>query len=572
MAVSDAVKIAVIVSSPIVFFALLFLGAYSYRRHHSPAHKSAYSHDNSHNIGQPFSPTQSGEKKLNESQKQNVFDNCQSCSQDRKPITQPRIIVTSTPNTAHTFTKELQWDDNADRQSEVKHGQPHFEEKQISIRRISSNSSMPDTITRVNSFCSSLGHANASSDVLGNYAGQRQSSIATTDQPLDIDDVLMSLAPNVINVGQRRPSVLSGGSVYTQESDKLSIRKISAGGKEDLFSVGGSYGTADPIKFSTHSAHTIDKPHPFSAAALNRNSYFPRTDSHNQFPFIQVQKPPKATIKHKSKPRPEILKIPSVDIPSTSTISSDRTYVGSDDALFMPTATSIKAIKSATTPKGEVKYDIEPALDTSSSFGHEPLQPYEKPKFFEENWNGFKGNESGIKKQEDTHSKQENTIIPYIEIPISPTTPVTAAKRQKAGSRKGTPSAAFARLNSRSDNSKVKTEKSKADEPNLQVNTTGDNSDDKRSSKNPNRITYLADTVKENKEKQEEQKRLSAIKPSETQKLEIPQSGLTKGTSIVSEKPPTLSPLRMEHGLGVGILVGTCENDQVVNDREPRAV
>ncbi|KIR36585.1 hypothetical protein I352_01543 [Cryptococcus deuterogattii MMRL2647] len=45
------------------------------------------------------------------------------------------------------------------------------------------------------------------------------------------------MAEGVTAVGDRRPSVLSGGLSDRKESDQLTLRKISAGGKEELIQI-----------------------------------------------------------------------------------------------------------------------------------------------------------------------------------------------------------------------------------------------------------------------------------------------------------------------------------------------
>lgn len=127
---------------------------------------------------------------------------------------------------------------NADERGNI--SQPHFLDRIINVRKLSRNPYLPDVVTRVQSVTSTMSiqiqkPAKASSEVLA-FGGGHRASHASTLNPnlLGCQGVKAnSIAEGVIAVGDRRPSVLSGGLSDKKENDKLPLRKISAGGKRN---------------------------------------------------------------------------------------------------------------------------------------------------------------------------------------------------------------------------------------------------------------------------------------------------------------------------------------------------
>ena len=138
--------------------------------------------------------------------------------------------LTSNP-TAVNYQSEMSIDPEADcsrsyrTHSESSFTEPHFEEKQISIRRISNGKQETDVIQSINSVTSTL---NASSDPSSDHLpyGGRKSSIAS----LSTGHSSISSKNGVLNA--RQPSTTFGAG-----EGIIAVRRVSAGGGEDVLHV-----------------------------------------------------------------------------------------------------------------------------------------------------------------------------------------------------------------------------------------------------------------------------------------------------------------------------------------------
>lgn len=105
--------------------------------------------------------------------------------------------------------------------------EPHFAETTTRIRRISSDPRQPDTIQRVNSVSSTLlTSAQPSSEVLP-FGGRRGSAGSALDYTS-----LTAPREGQVSMGERRPSALSD-----PDSGFMSLRRVSVGGTEDVLSI-----------------------------------------------------------------------------------------------------------------------------------------------------------------------------------------------------------------------------------------------------------------------------------------------------------------------------------------------
>ncbi|WVF72897.1 hypothetical protein IAT40_007715 [Kwoniella sp. CBS 6097] len=500
--------------------------------------------------------------------------------------------------------------------------QPHFAEQALSIRRLSINPFLPDEITRVNSISSTLmtnsqptslpdpsSHgcyihepdcpsAQTSSDILP-HGGGRKGSHASSAQPRLLGSTGLeanSLKSNVVAVGDRRPSVLSGGLAAGADTDKLSIRKISIGGWEDQAEVqaAGIDPSSLPVRmlpsFYAHNYHqhepsrssrsdsqmfpppklNIDRepvespvpsPHPFSSTSIRRSSFMAEPTIAFPVPRIrmsQISIPPVAHVQQKSS-KPE-----SLDLDGSlrgRTPTSGVKDKGDDEgwrpirqvSLALPTNGSMRALKSAPL------YSAVPSSsghirESHSSFGYGSdlergiaLGSSEEGGMFGD-WRGFP-----LKTWDTYHTAHENHSGPEIGFTVSPATPY----------QPGTPAQALAQLDGcQRPGVSLRTRTEGVIDGGLNVDWANASPDDKRSSTSSktSRITYLADVVKE----EEEQKRQSLLSASSSTTTASPDQrkppaplpeahiGLGRPKSQLSgDRPPSLSPLGMEQGLGL---------------------
>ncbi|OCF41332.1 hypothetical protein I317_04813 [Kwoniella heveanensis CBS 569] len=566
--------------------------------------------------------------------------------------------------------------------------QPQFAEKAVSIRRVSTNPFLPDEITRVNSISSSLvsqptggtrqgsihpvrdgngigdGHsygsgsssANASSDILP-FGGGRREPHASTSQPRLLGSASIeanSLRSNVIAVGDRRPSVLSGGLADGPDTDKLSIRKISIGGWEaqvqvQAAGIGSSrlpVRTLSPSVYSStqghrhahsrpnqpqppipgssksdfHSAFSeplpnialdqggtiavespVPSPHPFSSTSLRRSSVMAEPTMSFPVPRIrtsQISIPAIAHLPHRDHyhSRPESLcldgsprggPVQSTEQNKDHSYSDARYAPSRQISLALPTGSSTRALKSA--PLHSATHGRRQRSDDSSGSvpipnleRGEPLGSSDEGGMFGD-WRGFPPKTSTTetysyhtaREDKDEHN-DHSTSIPEIGLTVSPATP--DQPQPQIQSKPRAPAQALARLDGSQQQRPTGTvltgglaggdEGLTADRTRTGAASDSPSPDDKRlsSSSKTSRITYLADVVKE----EEEQKRLSLISPfasscagsADHNKPPAPSPlpeahiavGRQRGQLLgggSNARLPSLSPLRMEQGLGL---------------------
>ncbi|WVQ84681.1 hypothetical protein IAT38_006836 [Cryptococcus sp. DSM 104549] len=612
MPVSDIVLITVVVASPVVFFSLLFLFAFLYRRHRVPRFLNPPSTRSNHIGGVGAAPC------------------CQACEAHahRNPGGL-KVTVEDGDVARPVMGREFGSGPPPSQQSLTRGSlsQPHFAEKSVSVRRLTHNPYAPDVISRVHSISSTLHTdisgssgeqepAKASSEALP-FGGGRRGSHASTTQPalLGYQGVeANSIAHGVVAVGDRRPSVLSGGMPDRKESDTLSVRRVSAGGAEDVVCVKpasidlaqlpvrvvgsgpeqthGQRGRRPSIKDgelqppSPPPSGTMPPSHPFNTSPHNRNTRstsstpatqppsdpFPILPGSIAFPTPYVPRMNKPPLGRKTS-RPDSLRLTSV-----------RRQMTGDSAIGQgaTTGASVMALKSA--PLGSASADTLNTVSTSEneesgvgSSQEHINEPEPTPHLFEA-WKGFPQRASASAKAvflQPRHSQPPPPLshtLPQIIVPaggeadgeISPTTPRRAAVQPTPTLKVPTPSTA----------APVPT-------PTLSgglapPGATTPAPDNKRSSTDSraSKITYLADVVKEN-----EEKRRSAVvvveKPEEERPKSVhgevvenrgegegvPEVPVRKG-SIVSETPPVLSPFPFQ-GVTIPLEGG---------DGEPRAL
>ncbi|WWC72103.1 uncharacterized protein I206_106063 [Kwoniella pini CBS 10737] len=560
MALEDIIITIVVVVSPILFFTVLFGLTYLYRRHRSPFRLGKFREDSF----LPGNNMASGGAIWDPRSREKRFPHCHICFEDHSynPALQTATLG-DTPyklNLSEKLSVDNQIKIPVRRESSL--AQPHFQDKMFSIRRISDNPLQTDQFTRVNSFCSSLGRANSSSELLPFEDRSTSSGLSAIDNS----------PPN------RHLSVILDGTGNDLQK-VLSVRRVSAGGEEDELQINkvnrqhilsethnnsgckdekSHYENIKPLKLiNTSNAvppkpSSVSCPHPFSKEALQRSSYISST---NIFPIPHIQIPERS----KSKIRPSTLKIPSTSSNSLSNLSSNTTLIDKNDHLIKSNTNSNQTLKSITIKTPESKYSI----DTCSSFGHDPINSKNQSFFnFNKNWNGFK--------QIQIKNENNQEKLPKIEIPISPTTSTPNLKLN----RKNTISATFRKLNQNNNNSDLKS---------FVPASQFDNQEDEKGKRrketlsNASKIIYLADIVKK---EENLQNRLTSSIYSEIDIMHPPEESLVRKTgSIVSDKPPELSPLRMEQGLGVHNSIAASLGERMVlgdveveHNDEPRAI
>ncbi|WWD03737.1 hypothetical protein V865_001793 [Kwoniella europaea PYCC6329] len=622
--ISDTVKIAIVVASPIILFTLLFLSAYLYRRHRNPFRKGSFRRKPQHEFTElPCTTTDKG-LVWDPTKKKKKFPHCHVCWEDHRshnihdchlPIPGPmdsqntlvnnsKIQINVEPDSNDRSVPSLNGD-------QLNIAQPHFEDKRLSIRRISINPLAPDEYTRVNSFCSSLNqNAKTSSGLLP----QPAPALAMADH----------LEPGSIDFGCRRSSSSLG------VSDNFAIRRISVGGKEDTLNIPKGYSldsgwedipirrsftenqrdsiqelptivtSFSPLPYQTpiasgksgqgeESGGDLPSPHPFSAASLRRSSFISQPPI--EFPIPHIKLPQKAMQKERQN-RPGSLNIPSytASSPSQFTSLSGTTYVdgngGRSDSqslnMAVRSASSTQAIKSCVTPLPKS------SVDTCSSFGHNAFDGTEiqREKYFEDGWNGFADQDRKCTPGGEEGSR--GRLIPKIEIPISPTTPTTyitddlpasimdqvgegskLAQTQVQGDSKYTDKSADFKLSDDKQNDHKRTPSqltisSPTQTPNIH----------KRAPSNASRVTYLSDVVKEKEEEEEIQRRSVYSTPEELYPAEGGLAGKRTNSTEQNGKVK-ICPQRkngdrpasngiqsaLATGLGVGMVVGMSQGE-----------
>nr|XP_031861676.1 uncharacterized protein CI109_002906 [Kwoniella shandongensis]KAA5528748.1 hypothetical protein CI109_002906 [Kwoniella shandongensis] len=249
---------------------------------------------------------------------------------------------------------------------------PHFAERPISVRRLSVNPNEPDRIDRINSVSSTIhdnpyqpddnqimsstlsGALNATNPSM-DLRNQSQISTSVTNAFLKRSNgqATTSVDSAVVDVGERRPSLLSVGDLDSKERGSLSVRRISAGGIEDVLVVKGI--SADEIPSNTwplvqrepgHPAH------PYSSESLSRTSIvgrqtIPFPEPHINVPYIRAPPAPESrrrpTTTNMKKHRPDSLTLVQ------SFNSSDKITSSYETGATVTSFISNRAIKSAST-------------------------------------------------------------------------------------------------------------------------------------------------------------------------------------------------------------------------------
>ena len=159
------------------------------------------------------------------------------------------------------------------RERQASFTQPAFEEKCITVRRISVNADTPDQITRVKSISSTLSFSDdPSPDLLPNK--ERRNSILSISSSIPKH----SMTHDVVDMGERRPSVLSlpGGH-------SLQVRKVSVGGSEAIMRVRGA-------SFSSPLDQSLTRPTSPIARLASKESIRPNGTRPNN---VAATRPPK---------------------------------------------------------------------------------------------------------------------------------------------------------------------------------------------------------------------------------------------------------------------------------------
>ena len=259
--------------------------------------------------------------------------------------------------------------------------QPEIDESVVTVRRISTNPAQADTIQRVNSIGSILvSAADASSDALP--LGGRKSSIGST---LTLGEI--GYIGPMICVGDRRPSA----DDLPQENGSFSIRRVSAGGVEDVVSIMGPHQQLGALVERTV-AFKDDGEEVGHSAALPGPSgitHSPRLHFIPQLPKMEA--PPVTALTHR---RPDSIDItlaakPSLrSAPTTATPryfdTSPKTPKGAKTPDAVDTAVSHTAVKSPWTGL---------TIDTSAGIVFQA-------------WRGFPT--ANIKDEEDVHRETKH--------------------------------------------------------------------------------------------------------------------------------------------------------------------
>ncbi|WVO15040.1 hypothetical protein L204_102684 [Cryptococcus depauperatus] len=380
MVVSDIVKITAVVVSPILLFTILFLATFIYRRY-SSSHKNREFHPN--------------DGIWNPTVQERVLPHCHMCHQNRHVHQSGGLEVTVEDDDQYSSLKETPSDIHEKRGETL--SQPHFVEKRIDVRRLSHNPHAPDIITRVNSVASTLScqqEAQASSELLP-FGGGRRASHSSSINPhlLGYQGVeANSLAAGVVAVGDRRPSVLSGGLSDKEYSETLSVRKVSIGGAEDLVKVkpAGIDPSRLPVRLiddtiapESHrpsikndelqlEEHDVELSisHPFSATSADIRIPGSHNASARSIPLVQA--PPRPLKASSRRQRPDSLKLAAASVTRKSTTSSTSLPIDQSAPL---TCTSVIALKSApsvispknhlVSPKGSISEEVGASSTTS---------------------------------------------------------------------------------------------------------------------------------------------------------------------------------------------------------------
>ncbi|ODO03590.1 hypothetical protein L198_02439 [Cryptococcus wingfieldii CBS 7118] len=416
MVFSDAVKITIVVVAPVLFFTVLFAAAYLYRRYHSPYRHGTFRVEDG--IWDPSKP-------------EGLLPHCHMCYQNHSHGQDIDVSVEDGPS----YESKAEGANNI---SEL-----HYVEKSIDVRRLNHNPYAPDLITRVNSISSTLASkepANTSSDVLP-FGGGRRASHASAVDPnrLGYQGVeANALSHGVIAVGDRRPSVLSGGLSDRRESDTLSVRKVSFGGGEEMVNVqaAGIDQSKLPVRRSSNPSRSFSRrpsikdgelqhdeqlepvpfSHPFSATSLSSSTSLTRGGVGSAsivppVPALQQPPPPRKNIQN----RPGSLKLTS-----TSTRQSSHPPPSILASAYDPvTGVSTKALKSALITSPEMD-----EMSTGSDISEDFVEP--TPGVFEA-WKGFPQQGSParavlIQPLELTHASGQE---PPAEPSLGPTSPKT---------------------------------------------------------------------------------------------------------------------------------------------------
>lgn len=214
-----------VVIFPVVFISILLIAVCLYRRYLSPYLKSIFTQEDG--MWDPIS-------------RQDIFPHCQVCYGHHQHD-QGNSLVSVENESSSLNSTDVQL---AIADGKGKIFQPHFVDININVKKLNLDPHLSDVTTRVDCVTSTLLSiqsqelAKSSPETLP-FGGGHYGHVSTLNPNLLEYQAVEanSIAEGVIAVGDRRPSVLSGGLSDRKESKQLTLRKISAGGKEELMQI-----------------------------------------------------------------------------------------------------------------------------------------------------------------------------------------------------------------------------------------------------------------------------------------------------------------------------------------------
>lgn len=482
------IRIPFVVIFPVVFFSILLIAVFLYRRYLSPYLKSIFTQEDG-----MCDPTS----------RQDIFPHCQLCYGHHQHD-QGNSLVSVENESSSLNSTDVQLA-IADGLGEI--FQPHFVDINISVKKLSLDPHLSDVTTRVDCVASTLSIqsqelAKSSPETLP-FGGGHHAHVSTLNPNLLEYQAVEanSIAEGVIAVGDRRPSVLSGGLSDRKETNQLTLRKISAGGKEELIQINPASIEPSmlPVRMAppSHSPPSIISHRPsFQNNRLNkRNSYHERppvhlfnptglranaTVTHGSiaFPIPHVpiiQAPPRSRKKnYQKRQRPDSLKLASATLHRKRSGSPGQFTAIS--GVRPTTAVSMLAIKSAplvTSPKVE---EIGPNSATASGDqGKSDLTPG----LFEV-WEGFPAKTATAKAVVFKPSRPQppKIVIPPPRTSVASASPITVPRASTSEKR------LYPSLG-----------------PCLKAQVSPLGSKRFNAERRASKITYLADVVKENEAK-----------------------------------------------------------------------
>ncbi|OXG29644.1 hypothetical protein C367_02091 [Cryptococcus neoformans Ze90-1] len=532
MSLPDAVKIALAVISPVLFFSLLFIAVFLYRHYLSPYRKHAFRPED-----QVWNPTV----------REFVLPRCHLCYRYHQQHDQENGLMVSVDNEIPSLRNTNVQTGNADERGNI--SQPHFLDRIINVRKLSRNPYLPDVVTRVQSVTSTMSiqiqkPAKASSEVLA-FGGGHRASHASTLNPnlLGCQGVKAnSIAEGVIAVGDRRPSVLSGGLSDKKGNDKLPLRKISAGGKEELIQINAASidSSGLPVKKTASSSDgrpsisrqpsfksdRLDKrntyqewpsAHPVSPAELRANATVPHGSIIPPIPHILTIQAPLCSHKkdHQKRQRPDSLKLASATL--------QRKANGPHNLITAPTAgltTSVSMLAMKSAPLA-----ISPETDRinldSATASEDQYESGPTPGLFEA-WKGFPSKATTAKAaiiKAPRHEPSKITIPPQPD--MASVSHLTVQSASATGRLHPSPG------------------------PSLTIQVSPMGSERFSTEHCTSKITYLADVVKENEAKRKSATPiplpLATERPKRIREQLVPPN-TERRLSLVGSYPPIISP------------------------------